>query len=89
LNGSYYVMAIDDDKYVIIKICPFESNTSKYVPCECVQMYKNLNLLGASQICEKWVLDSWRLSVCPSVRIEQITSNGFKTKLICEYCVAV
>ena len=35
-NGRFYVIAVDYDRYVIFKHCPFNSTQRKYVPCECV-----------------------------------------------------
>jgi hypothetical protein len=31
-NGGYYVIAIDYERYAIVKICPYGLNESKYVP---------------------------------------------------------
>jgi hypothetical protein len=31
-TGRYYVKAVDYDRYVILKHCPFDSNKRKYLP---------------------------------------------------------
>jgi hypothetical protein len=36
-TGRLYVIAVDYDSYIIARICTFDLNKSKCLPCECVK----------------------------------------------------
>jgi hypothetical protein len=55
-SGQYYVIAGDYQRFVIIKVFPFESSNRKYVPCERFKLVIEWTVLGVTQISEKWLL---------------------------------
>jgi len=69
-SGRFYVLAIDYDRYAILKHCPFESDQRKSVPCKYFAYITKWTTSGILQISEKLLLGSWWLSIHPSAHIE-------------------
>ena len=40
LNGEYHVVKTDYKSYAIVKVCPSNANSGKYVPWECFKYMK-------------------------------------------------